>query len=78
MFQVAQSELDSVEYNLCLQILPVLFLYLNLFFFLTNRNSTVATQKSTKNLFANRNTHCHFKNLEIFDNFIISEVFPSL
>lgn len=65
MFQVAQSKLDS------------LFLYLNLFFF-TNRNSTVATQKSTKNLFANRNTHCHFKNLEIFDNFLISEVFPSL
>lgn len=79
MFQVAQSELDSVEYNLCLQILPLLFLYLNLFFFLTNRNSTVATQKSTTNLFANRNTHCHFKNLEIFDKFfIISEVFPSL
>lgn len=77
MFQVAQSELDSVEYNLCLQILPFLFLYLNLFF-LTNRNNTVATQKSTKNLFANRNTHCHFKNLEIFDKFFISEVFPSL
>lgn len=52
MFQVAQSELDS------------LFLYLNLFFSQTEIVQLLYTQKSTKNLFANRNTHCHFKNLE--------------